>query len=292
MGLSFSLGVDNPPRKNSAGKIPVLVTGATGNIGSYFAEHAPDDMDMRLTVTKMDDRAEKLKRFGEVVTMDLTKLSETKAACADIDTVVHLAGEASPEATWHSLLPLNIEGTYNMMVAAQSAGCRRLVYASSIHAISGYPPDMQVKAGDPVNPGDLYGVSKCFSEALGRYMAEQEKLSVICIRIGAFQPNDFAKNPDSATALDAWVSRRDLTSLIDLCVRNETLRFAIFNGLSDNRFKRMDITDARELLGYRPQDDLTELNPDLKRLHLHDRVSGHSLADNPAPEKSGLREDV
>ncbi len=79
--------------------------------------------------------------------------------------------------------------------------------------------------------------------------------------------------------------------MLDLCVLNENLRFAIFNALSDNRFKRMDITDARELLGYRPQDDVTELNPDLKGLHLHETVSSHSLGDDPAPEKSGLRED-
>ena len=32
-----------------------------------------------------------------------------------------------------------------------------MIYASSIHAISGYPKDTQVKTIDPVNPGDLYG---------------------------------------------------------------------------------------------------------------------------------------
>jgi nucleoside-diphosphate-sugar epimerase len=39
----------------------------------------------------------------------------------------------------------------------------RVIYASSIHAISGYPADQQVRESDPVNPGDIYGVSKCFS---------------------------------------------------------------------------------------------------------------------------------
>lgn len=292
MTLSFSMTPDKPPRKNSAGKIPVLVTGATGNIGSYFARNAPEDFQLRLTVTSMDDRARELEKYGEVVVLDITSMDNAKAACEGIDTLIHLAGQASPEATWDSLLPLNIEGTYNMMVAARAVGCRRMVYASSIHAISGYPADMQVKSSDPVNPGDLYGVSKCFAEALGRYMAEQEGLSVICIRIGAFQPEDYAREPKSAAALDAWVSQRDLTHMLDLCVRDVRLRYAIFNGLSDNRFKRMDITDARELLGYRPQDDLTAINPELKGLHLDKKVSSHSLADDPTEEKSGLRDDV
>src|SRR3712207_7646535 len=76
---------------------------------------------------------------------------------------------------------------YHTFVAAKAAGCRRVIYASSIHAVSGYPSDVQVKTSEPVNPGDLYGVTKCFGEALGRYMAEKEGLSVIALRIGAFQ---------------------------------------------------------------------------------------------------------
>lgn len=292
MALSFSLGPTNEPQRRADSKIAVLVTGAAGNIGSYYAEHHSDELKLRLMVTEMDDDARMLQQFGEVVVGDITKPDTLKPACEGIDTVVHLAGQASPEAPWSSLLPLNVEGTYNMMVAARAAGCRRLIYASSIHAISGYPEDVQVKTSDPVNPGDLYGVTKCFSEALGRYMAEQEGLSVICLRIGAFQPEDWAQTPDSAGALDAWVSQRDLAHMIDQCILDDRLRFAIFNGLSNNRFKRMDITDARELIGYRPADDLTRVNPELKDLHLADKVSSHSLADDPQPEKSGLREDL
>ena len=52
---------------------------------------------------------------------------------------------------------------------------------------------MQVKTSEPVNPGDLYGVSKCFGEALARYMAEKEGVSAISLRIGAFQPLEAAR---------------------------------------------------------------------------------------------------
>src|SRR4029450_951651 len=85
-------------------------------------------------------------------------------------------------------------GPYNPFVAAKSANCRRFIYASSIHAVSGYPADVQVKTSEPVNPGDLYGVTKCFGEALGRYMAEKEGLSTIALRIGAFQPIEAAQD--------------------------------------------------------------------------------------------------
>jgi hypothetical protein len=33
-----------------------------------------------------------------------------------------------------------------------------MVYASSIHAISDYPQDVQAKTTEPQNPEDLYGI--------------------------------------------------------------------------------------------------------------------------------------
>jgi nucleoside-diphosphate-sugar epimerase len=48
--------------------------------------------------------------------------------------------------------------TYNIFLAAKKSGVKRVIYASSIHAISGYSKDIQVKTTDPVNPGDLYGM--------------------------------------------------------------------------------------------------------------------------------------
>ena len=110
-------------------------------------------------------------------------------------------------------------------------------------------------------------------------MAEQGNISAICLRIGAFQPTKFARAKGSLIVLDAWVSHCDLTQLIELCIDDENLKFAIFNGLSNNRFKRLDISDARELLGYAPKDDLTELNEALKPLQLRQRVRSNNISD-------------
>ncbi len=268
----------------------VLVTGAAGRIGSYFAEQNHDRYGLRLMAQSEAD-GEKVARWGEVVVADLRDLERLKTICAGIDTVVHMAGDPDPAATWHDLLDANIIGTYNIFVAAKAAGCRRVIHASSIHAVSGYPADVQIKTSEPVNPGDLYGVSKCFGEALGRYMANKEGLSVISLRIGAFQPLEAARDAGSIQMLDASVSHRDLNQLLVRCVDVENLQFAILHGLSDNRFKRLDISDARELVGYAPQDDLTAENPALKALHLRETVQSHSGRDEGA-EKSGLREEV
>jgi len=86
------------------------------------------------------------------------------------------------------------------------------------------------------------------------------------------------------------VSQRDLNQLIERCIDVESITFAILHGLSDNRFKRLDISDARALVGYQPQDDFTDENPKLKQLQLGKQVSAHSMADGKKP--SGIRDEL
>jgi UDP-glucose 4-epimerase len=289
MALSYSLARPLHPGSGSEKRRPVLVTGAGGNIGSYFAEQCGGRYELRLMLREGDSE-QRLANYGAIGRGDLADAARLKELCTGVDTVVHLAGNASPSAVWDEILPANIVGTYNVFVAANAAGCRRVVYASSIHAVSGYAADVQVKTSDPVNPGDLYGVSKCFGEALARYFAEKEGLSAIALRIGAFQPREVAQDDENVGLMDAFVSRRDLTQLIMRCIDDEQIRFAIFNGLSNNRFKRLDISDARELVGYEPEDDFAEDNPPLAESGIAEDVRAHSQAD--PGQKSGVREDV
>lgn len=252
----------------------VLVTGAAGRIGSSFAAAVRDYYRLRLLVHSEEHLAD-AQRHGEAVVADLCDLASIRPAFEGIDTVIHLAADPSPQADWDSLQHNNIGATYNTFHAALEAGCRRVIFASSIHAVSGYPTDYQVHAEDPVNPGDLYGASKCFGEALARLVAVQEGLSTIVIRIGAFQPREQAMRAEGIGMMNAFVSHRDLNQLIRCSVDDERLLFAIFHGLSGNRFNRMDIGTARELVGYAPQDDFTELNSQLADLNLREKVTPH-----------------
>lgn len=261
------------PLSHAKGPRRVLVTGATGNIGTYFAANAPNRFDLRLMI-----RPGESLEGPNVVEADLTDLEALKKACEGIDTVLHLAGAANAATEWQRLLDANIVGTYNLFLAAKTAGCRRVIFASSIHAVSSHPLDVQVGPEAPVAPGDLYGVTKCFGEALARYMADQEGLSTIVLRIGAFQPHGWVSNPEKIAVMDAWISPRDLTQLIVRCIDDETLRFALFNALSGNRFNRLDITNARELVGYEPEDDFGKQNPampDFSGVHAHSLKDGY-----------------
>src|SRR4051794_38051491 len=109
----------------------VLVTGAAGHIGSYFAEHCHDRYELRLMVRGDEDRSklDAIRKFGTIVAADLSELDKLKDLFGGVDTVLHLAASASPDSTWDQVLPNNIIGSYNVMVAAKHAGCRRVIYA-------------------------------------------------------------------------------------------------------------------------------------------------------------------
>ncbi len=234
----------------------VLLTGAAGRIGTAFWQETGGRYALRLA----DRSAEMIGEPGghEVVAFDIADLEACRRACDGIDTVVHLAADPSPRADFYeSLLDNNIKGTYNIFRAAKDRGCARVIFASSINAVDAYPRDTQVHPDDPIRPPNMYGVSKCFGEATARYFADVERLSGICVRIGFY--NAGGQRPTSARGLSAFVSPRDLNQLLVRCIETTDVHFAIVHGLSDNRFKRMDITSARELLGYQPQDDAFKL---------------------------------
>jgi len=246
----------------------VAVTGAAGRIGSYFSTHSADRYKLILLEHPDVEVPDEVAKLGEVRPVDLTHFNQVRKALSGADVVLHLGAIPSASASWGELLPNNIVAARNAFEVAREVGAKRLIFASSIHAVSGYPTEYQVHPDDPVNPADLYGVTKAFGEALGRYYAEQHGLSVIVVRIAAFQPPERAQQSDSVRLMRAFVSDRDLTQLFQRAIDDMTLRFAILHGVSKNHFNRMDIGLAEELLGYDPQDDLTQMNPQLKNLNL------------------------
>ena len=236
----------------------VLLTGAAGRIGSAFFAHARDRYRFRLTDREAAGLAGAEADGHEALALDVADADACQAACRGVDTVVHLAADPSPAADFYgSLLDNNIKGTYNVFRAAQDQGCRRVVFASSVHAVIGYPPDVQARPESPVRPVNMYGVSKCFGEAVAACFAASG-LSAIAVRIGAYENEQLHRRP-TADLMSAYVSRRDLNQLLVRCVDAADVPFAIVHGLSDNRFKRMDLSSTRDLLGYAPQDDAFRL---------------------------------
>src|SRR6476660_3728935 len=118
--------------------ISILLTGAAGRIGRAFREHTSERYQLRLADRNMDRLGEP--HGHEVFALDAADPSACQAACVGMDVVIHLAADPSPAADFYSsLLDNNIKATYNIFQAAKDQGCRRVIYASSIRVLEGYP---------------------------------------------------------------------------------------------------------------------------------------------------------
>lgn len=224
----------------------VLLTGAAGFVGEILRRHWGDRFDLRLADIKPIGDAEAIK-------LDIADYDAMRSACQGVETVVHLAADPSPNADFYdSLLSRNVVGTYNVFEAAREAGCRRVVFTSSVNAILGYSPETPVPWDAPIFPINVYGATKCWGEALGRVYAHSHGLSTICVRLGSPRfAQDGNWDPDE---LSMGISPRDTAQLFALCIEAIDVDYAIVHGVSNHRKSWMDLEINRRVLSYEPED--------------------------------------
>lgn len=179
------------------------------------------------------------------VAADLTKPDEVAALVKGAHSVIHLGGH-SVEGTWEQILNANIVGCYNMFDSARAAGVKRLIFASSNHAVGFYPRKKKIGTDVTVRPDSRYGVSKAFGESLGALYADKHGMSVTCLRIGNVGPR-----PIDVRRLSIWIAPEDLVQLFQIGLEHPDIRFEIFYGVSDNEASWWDNSRAQRL-GYRP----------------------------------------
>lgn len=234
----------------------ILVTGASGTIGQLLLKHLKD----RYTFV-LSDVKEPPETFGfPFAQVDMADFISLVPLFNGVDAVIHLAADPRTSAPWESLLPNNIIGTYNVFEAAFQAGCKKVIYASSINAVDGYPEGIQIHTHMPVAPLNLYGASKAWGEAVGRFYSEIKGMSVYCLRLGWVIASDSARlgKMEDTKLLAMALTHQDLLRLFDGCL-NTNHAFMMVHGVSDNAFKRLDISDTKEKLGYAPVDDAFHL---------------------------------
>ena len=242
----------------------ILLTGAAGGIGSAFFCAEASNYFFRLADRETSSIVSAPSQEHEIRELDVADLEACQEMCRDIDIVIHLAAATSPEADFYqALLQNNICGTYNIFRAAKDQGCQRIIFASSAQVFAGYPDDAQAHPESLLRPMNMYGVSKCFGEAVASYFANAEGISSIAVRIGSYDVNgdtsNWLRQQPNARHLSGYVSERDLNQLLVRCIETPDVQFAVVHALSNNRFKRLDIMSTRDLLGYAPQDDAFEI---------------------------------
>ncbi|MFH8611308.1 NAD-dependent epimerase/dehydratase family protein [Streptomyces sp. NPDC018029] len=225
----------------------VLLTGAAGGLGTLMRGLLPAyGYDLRLLdVRPIPDEP-------DAVVADLADRDALREAVRGVDAVLHLAG-ISLESTFDKILKANIEGTYNLYEAAREEGVRRIVSASSNHAV-GFTPrprgdDPLIPVDTPRRPDTFYGLSKSFGEDLAQFYWDKHGVETVSVRIGSCFPE-----PSSVRMLSVWMSPDDGARLFHAALTAEDVRHTVVYGSSANTRLWWDLSSARAL-GYDPRDD-------------------------------------
>lgn len=227
----------------------VLVTGAAGHVARLLL---PGLRGYSLRLIDQVRPDPDIATGAEVQVGSVVDRTFTARVVDEVDTVVHLAANPSPVATWDTLSAPNVDAVTVVLQAAVDAGVRRVVLASSVHAMGAYVQRERhpVDPDWPPSPCCPYGATKAFGEALGRTHSYRSGLSVVCLRFGGVQPR-----PMSAGGLASWLGPDDLRHLVVRSIEAEDVAFGVYHGVSANTRSEWDITNARKELGYSPTCD-------------------------------------
>ncbi|KIC09710.1 NAD-dependent dehydratase [Leisingera sp. ANG-M1] len=247
----------------------ILITGAAGRLGSelrkglaHLAEHV-----------RISDRVEMadVQPHEEAVVCELGDYEAVMALTQDVDAIVHFGG-APLEVEFETILDSNIRGSYHIYEGARKHGAKRVIYASSVHAIGYHELEAHIDADSPVRPDSLYGVSKNFVESLSRLYWDKFGIESLCLRIFSSFPE-----PADRRMLWSWLSFRDCVQYVERGLTAPRLGHTIGHGISDNRLKVVDDSKAGHL-GYHPQDSAEPF-----------REAMEAKTETPGPNAPGVK---
>ncbi|MGF1510911.1 MAG: SDR family oxidoreductase [Myxococcota bacterium] len=195
-----------------------LVTGGAGFIGSHLVEAL---LTRGMTVRVLDDfssgRRENLAPFLsdiELIEGSLVDLATCRAACRDVDYVLHQA--AMPSVPKSLQLPAethqaNVTGTLHVLIGARDAGVRRVVYAASSSAYGDTPTLPKVESM-PAQPKSPYAIQKYTGELYCQTFSAHYGLDTVALRyFNIFGPRQDPSSPYSAV----------IPKFVAACLRNE-----------------------------------------------------------------------
>ncbi len=236
-----------PPNKKIFNRL--LLTGAAGGLGSMLRERIKPWAEV-IRLSDLHDMGP-AREGEEIMCCDLADRDAVLKLTEGVDAVLHFGG-ISVEDRFEPIMQANILGLSNLYEAVHKSGVKRVIYASSNHVVGYYRTTEVVDADMPLRPDSLYGVSKCFGEALSRYYFDRFGIETVCLRIGT----SFA-DMRSQRMMVTYLAYDDLVELVRCSLFTPRVDHTIVFGVSDNKRLWVDNRKARHL-GYQPKSSSAE----------------------------------
>jgi len=230
----------------------VLICGAAGRVGRILTRALGQAHDLILgDVCPIDD--------PRYIELDVRDMGQTQEAVADCDAVVHLSiarledfgNVATPEYA-DATFDVHVKGLYHVLSAAAMCGGKKVVYASSVSAVAGYPKHVMIGSQHRHEGGGVYGITKGFGEELCRMLHQSSGLPVIILRLGHVWIAEIG-GKRGHIASHYLVHESDVASAFDCALQCDEPTYALVHIVGDNAGRRWDLEAAKALLGWRPR---------------------------------------
>ncbi len=244
----------------------VLLTGASGALGRVLTRSlSAEGFSLRLTdIAPFPDAIPPGASFTRADLNDGVTMLRLAEGCG---AIVHLGG-VSVERPFEEVLGPNIRGLFHIYEAARREGAR-VIFASSNHSVGFHERSESLPADTQFLPDGFYGLSKAYGELMGRLYWHKHGVESVFIRIGSCFPE-----PVNARMLASWLSYADLSRLVVRCLVTPQVGCSVVWGASNNSRMTWWRDDAREPLGWAPQD-----SADPFAAQLAGRVSGDPVQE-------------
>lgn len=223
----------------------LLLTGAAGMLGRTIRPRLAAMADV-VRLSDIGDLGEAAPH-EELMRCDLGDACAVMRLVEGCDAVLHLGG-VSTEESFPSILNANIAGVYNLYEAARAQGQPRILFASSNHVSGFYPQTTRLTPSDPLRPDGLYGVSKCFGEAMARMYFDKFGQETAIVRIGSCGFETITTH----RMLSTWLGVPDFVALVEAVFAAPKIGCPIIFGVSDNAEVWWDNAQAA-FLGWTPR---------------------------------------
>lgn len=223
----------------------ILLTGAAGGLGTVLRQ----TLKPYTTILRLSD-IQAVPEAGEGEEVHLCNLADKLAVdelVRGCNAIVHMGG-VSVERPFEEILEANIKGVFHVYEGARRHGVRRVVFASSVHAIGFYRQSDTLDARLPRRPDGYYGLSKAYGEEMASFYHDRYGIETVSIRIGSSFPA-----PRDRRMMHTWLSAGDLTELIRCALYTPNVGNTIVFGMSNNKKVWWDNRYAAHL-GYAAQD--------------------------------------
>jgi len=222
----------------------VLVTGSSGKLGGVTVKHLADFGHM---VTGLDISGSATTNLIADVKDKYKMLEVIQGFDAVIHTAVLHGRHMDLNYPREEFVDTNIKGTLNLLNACAANGISKFLFTSttSIYGKSLVNENQAVWVDEdlPIQPRDIYDITKQSCEELCREFFEKEKIQATVYRVGRFlpEPDNLKLNHRLYRGLD----EQDGAEALRLALEHNFKQFEIFNVSSGSPFQKEDLVELK-----------------------------------------------